>query len=91
MENIEDLAIGNDIGLNEPLTFLFNPNESMNSSPAPPPSSVGAAAAAAGGGGMTSFLPSSIKGLNNTSKSWMKNFIDTSSKVLNEGVQQVKQ
>jgi len=93
VENIEDLAIGNDIGLNEPLTFLFNPNESMNSSPPPPPpSSVGAAAAGGGGGGgMSSFLPSSIKGLNNTSKSWMKNFIDTSSKVLNEGVQQVKQ
>ena len=31
VENIEDLAIGNDIGLNEPLLFLFNNNETFNS------------------------------------------------------------
>jgi hypothetical protein len=31
VENIEDLAIGNDVGLNEPLLFLFNNNESMTS------------------------------------------------------------
>ena len=27
VENLEDLAIGNQIGLNEPLLFLFNANE----------------------------------------------------------------
>jgi hypothetical protein len=31
VENIEDLAIGNDIGLNEPLLFLFNTNETVPS------------------------------------------------------------
>jgi len=31
VENIEDLAIGNDVGLNEPLLFLFNNNETFNS------------------------------------------------------------
>jgi len=30
VENIEDLAIGNDVGLNEPLLFLFNTNETVN-------------------------------------------------------------
>jgi len=41
--------------------------------------------------GVSSYLPSSIKGLNTSGKSWMKNILDTSSKVINEGVQQVKQ
>ncbi len=40
---------------------------------------------------VSSYLPSSIKGLNTSGKSWMKSIIDTSSKVINEGVQQVKQ
>ncbi|CAF4476538.1 unnamed protein product, partial [Rotaria magnacalcarata] len=31
VENIEDLAIGNDIGLNEPLLFLFNTNDTITS------------------------------------------------------------
>jgi hypothetical protein len=31
VESIEDLAIGNDVGLNEPLLFLFNPNETNTS------------------------------------------------------------
>ena len=30
VENIEDIAIGNDVGLNEPLMFLFNTNETMS-------------------------------------------------------------
>jgi cyclin G-associated kinase len=46
VENIEDLAIGNDIGLNEPLLFLFNANENMTST-----NTTASAAAAAGGGG----------------------------------------
>ena len=46
VENIEDLAIGNDIGLNEPLMFLFNANETQTSSNAN--ASAAAAAAAAG-------------------------------------------
>ena len=41
--------------------------------------------------GVSSYLPSSIKGLNTSGKSWMKSIIDTSSKVITEGVQQVKQ
>ena len=90
VETLEVLAVGNDVKLNEPLTFLFNPNETMNSSPSPAPPPPPPSAAAVGGG-MGSFLPSSIKGLNNSSKSWMKNLIDTSSKVINESVQQVKQ
>ncbi|CAF0957547.1 unnamed protein product [Rotaria sordida] len=106
VENIEDLAIGNDIGLNEPLTFLFNTNETINSTN---PTTAAAAAAPVGnpsaasarvpvGGnhpssnaGVSSYIPSSIKGLNTSGKSWMKSIIDTSSKVINEGVQQVKQ
>ncbi|CAF0853451.1 unnamed protein product [Adineta steineri] len=110
VENIEDLAIGNDVGLNEPLLFLFNPNETFSSTS---PSNPAAAAAAPGGGGNTptippraapaggssssfsagvsSYIPSSIKGINTSGKSWMKNILDTSSKVITEGVQQVKQ
>ncbi|CAF4713079.1 unnamed protein product [Rotaria sp. Silwood1] len=102
VENIEDLAIGNDIGLNEPLTFLFNTNETTSSTnpttsaPAGNPSAVSARAPVAGNNpssnaGVSSYIPSSIKGLNTSGKSWMKSIIDTSSKVINEGVQQVKQ
>jgi hypothetical protein len=40
--------------------------------------------------GVSSYIPSSLKGLNTSGKSWMKSIIDTSSKVINEGVQQVK-
>lgn len=56
-----------------------------------------AAASAAGGtqqstnSGVAGFIPSSLKGLNASSKSWMKTIIDSSSKVINESVQQVKQ
>ncbi|CAF3608260.1 unnamed protein product [Rotaria sp. Silwood1] len=102
VENIEDLAIGNDIGLNEPLTFLFNTNETTSSTnpttsaPAGNPSAASARAPVAGNNpssnaGVSSYIPSSIKGLNTSGKSWMKSIIDTSSKVINEGVQQVKQ
>ncbi|CAF5061454.1 unnamed protein product, partial [Rotaria magnacalcarata] len=101
VENIEDLAIGNDIGLNEPLLFLFNTNDTITSTNT-------ATSSAAGGNpstakaplaannpslntGVSSYIPSSIKGLNTSGKSWMKSIIDTSSKVINEGVQQVKQ
>ncbi|CAF2790523.1 unnamed protein product [Rotaria sp. Silwood2] len=102
VENIEDLAIGNDIGLNEPLTFLFNTNETTNSTnptasaPGGNPSAASARASTVGNNpssnaGVSSYIPSSIKGLNTSGKSWMKSIIDTSSKVINEGVQQVKQ
>lgn len=95
MENIEDLAIGNDVGLNEPLLFLFNANENMSSPNAAPAAAAGgnplASSARAPGAGMSSYLPTSIKGLNTSSKTWMKNILDTSTKVINEGVQQVKQ
>lgn len=30
VENLEDIAIGNDVGLNEPLLFLFNNNENLS-------------------------------------------------------------
>ncbi len=117
VENIEDLAIGNDVGLNEPLLFLFNNNESMTSTnttasvaaggnpPAGekkyswikeflfflvPPRAPIAANNPSTNAGVSSYLPSSLKGLNTSGKSWMKSIIDTSSKVINEGVQQVK-
>ncbi len=116
VENIEDLAIGNDVGLNEPLLFLFNNNENMTSTNAtapdanPPPGKtifiylikrilifclVPPRAPVAGNNpsasaGVSSYIPSSLKGLNTSGKSWMKSIIDTSSKVINEGVQQVK-
>ncbi|CAF4325054.1 unnamed protein product, partial [Adineta steineri] len=54
VENIEDLAIGNDVGLNEPLLFLFNPNETFSSTS---PSNPAAAAAAPGGGGNAPTIP----------------------------------
>ena len=87
VENIEDLAIGNSIGLNEPLLFLFNAHEVNETGGMKPP----APPVAASSMGVASFIPSSIKGLNTSGKSWMKSLIDTSSKVINEGVQQVKQ
>ncbi|CAF1107828.1 unnamed protein product [Adineta ricciae] len=104
VENIEDIAIGNDVGLNEPLMFLFNSNEIMSptntmtsSSAVANPSSINAprppttAGSSSFGAGVSSYLPSSIKGLNTSGKTWMKNILDTSTKVINEGVQQVKQ
>lgn len=103
VENLEDLAIGNDIGLNEPLLFLFNENENIgsgnsfsNSVPGNPPAApqrppvIGNNPSSSSNAGVSSYLPSSLKGLNTSGKSWMKSIIDTSSKVINEGVQQVK-
>lgn len=97
VENIEDLAIGNDIGLNEPLLFLFNENENLNtanpsggSNPQRPPVMGNNPSSSSSHASVSSYLPSSLKGLNTSGKSWMKSIIDTSSKVINEGVQQVK-
>ena len=117
VENIEDLAIGNDIGLNEPLTFLFNTNDTSKSTSAVTSAAVGNTSTSkksqlrsqnlfrlvspkvsmviennpSASSTVSSHIPSSIKGLNMSGKSWMKNFINSSTRVINDGVQQVKQ
>ncbi|CAF0801102.1 unnamed protein product [Didymodactylos carnosus] len=113
VESIEDLAIGNDIGLNEPLKFLFiMTNESVsatsqalpqhyssnsfasnvfsssaviNSSPSSVSSNQKTTSSPPSASSIQTQAPNQLlSSLKGTGKSWMKNLLDTSSKVITD-------